>query len=112
MDHWPLKWSISYTQINQLLPSQDNHSKFDWSLIVATQDWHPPNHTSFASQHENVAPFTEIEFIHPEKKLDPKTNQPIVMNQIVWPDHCVQGTKELSWNPCLLINLKINKTRR
>lgn len=86
-------------KINQLLPSQDNHSKFDWSLIVATQDWHPPNHTSFASQHENVAPFTEIEFIHPEKKLDPKTNQPIVMNQIVWPDHCVQGIKGAQLEP-------------
>ena len=86
-------------KINQLLPSPDKQNSIDWSLIVATKDWHPPNHTSFASQHDNVSPFTEIEFIHPEKKLDPKTNQPIVMNQIVWPDHCVQGTKGAQLEP-------------
>lgn len=54
-----------------------------WSLVIATQDWHPSDHTSFASQH-GVQPFTELEFKHPE------TGQ--VKKQIVWPDHCVQGS--------------------
>lgn len=54
---------------NQLIP------KFD--LVVATQDWHPANHGSFASQHS-----AEIGDVMDLNGLD----------QIMWPDHCVQGT--------------------
>ena len=46
----------------------------NYDLIVASQDWHPEGHISFASRY-SVKPFTE----HNE--------------QIVWPDHCVIGTK-------------------
>lgn len=56
--------------INQL---QDH---FD--LIIATQDWHPQNHTSFASNHTGKKPF--------EKALIGE------MEETLWPDHCVQGT--------------------
>ena len=51
--------------------------KFD--LVVATQDWHPANHKSFASQHENQKPFDEIS-LHD-------------LPQTLWPDHCIQSTK-------------------
>lgn len=45
---------------------------------AATQDWHPPGHISFASSHPGRAPFDTIDLYgHP---------------QILWPDHCVQGT--------------------
>lgn len=50
--------------------------KFD--VVVATQDWHPPDHVSFASQHEGRAPFDVIELYG--------------RAQILWPDHCVQET--------------------
>ncbi len=56
--------------INQSLPQFD--------LIVATQDWHPPNHRSFASNYEDKQPFEKI-MIHG-------------VMQTLWPDHCVQGT--------------------
>jgi nicotinamidase/pyrazinamidase len=47
-------------------------------LYVATQDWHPPGHVSFASSHPGRAPLETIEVHgHP---------------QTLWPDHCVQGT--------------------
>jgi nicotinamidase/pyrazinamidase len=46
--------------------------------VVATQDWHPANHGSFASQHEGLAVGDQFE-------LDG-------LPQIAWPDHCVQGT--------------------
>ncbi|WP_019215351.1 bifunctional nicotinamidase/pyrazinamidase [Legionella tunisiensis] len=49
-----------------------------FDLIVATQDWHPPNHKSFASNHPGKKPFQTI-----------KLNG---IEQILWPDHCVQGT--------------------
>jgi nicotinamidase/pyrazinamidase len=51
--------------------------KFD--LILATQDWHPEDHASFASNHDGEEPFNTIEW----KGHD----------QILWPDHCVQGSK-------------------
>lgn len=49
-----------------------------FELIVATQDWHPPGHVSFASSHPGRNPFDKIELYGHE--------------QILWPDHCVQGT--------------------
>ncbi|MGC9343753.1 MAG: bifunctional nicotinamidase/pyrazinamidase, partial [Bacteroidales bacterium] len=57
--------------INSLL------EKFD--LVVATQDWHPANHLSFASNHENREPFEIIRLKE--------------MEQVLWPDHCVQGSE-------------------
>jgi nicotinamidase/pyrazinamidase len=46
--------------------------------IVVTQDWHPPGHASFASSHEGAGPF-ETKTLH-------------YGEQVLWPDHCVQGT--------------------
>ena len=54
------------------------HSK--GSRIILTQDWHPPNHFSFASQHTGKQPFDPIEGV-------------FGIGPILWPDHCVQGTK-------------------
>lgn len=51
-------------------------ARFD--LVVATQDWHPANHGSFASNHPGHEP-GEIIDLHG-------------LQQILWPDHCVQGT--------------------
>ncbi len=55
---------------NQLMP------KFD--LVVATQDWHPADHQSFASQHSGLA-------IGDSFRLGG-------LAQTAWPDHCVQGS--------------------
>jgi nicotinamidase/pyrazinamidase len=46
--------------------------------VVLTQDWHPPDHRSFASQHPGRQPFETVELAYG--------------TQILWPDHCVQGT--------------------
>ena len=53
-----------------------------YHTVVATQDWHPADHASFASQHHGRKPFDAIE-LH---------GQP----QTLWPDHCVQGTEGAS----------------
>lgn len=50
--------------------------KFDF--IVATQDWHPADHASFASNHEGKVPGNFIQLGNVE--------------QVLWPNHCVQGT--------------------
>lgn len=49
-----------------------------FGLIVASQDWHPNRHISFASSHTGHAPFDRIRLYGEE--------------QVLWPDHCVQGT--------------------
>jgi nicotinamidase/pyrazinamidase len=49
-----------------------------FQLRVATQDWHPPDHISFASRHQGKAPYARVELYGEE--------------QILWPDHCIQGT--------------------
>jgi nicotinamidase/pyrazinamidase len=51
-------------------------SYFD--LVVATQDWHPKNHKSFASSHFGKKPFDRIVLNG--------------VNQTLWPDHCIQGS--------------------
>lgn len=57
--------------INKVIP------KFD--LVVATQDWHPASHKSFASNHPGKNTFDKID-LHGT-------------DQVLWPDHCVQGSK-------------------
>jgi len=59
-------------EINRLMHSGD------YERIVASQDWHPPDHVSFASQHpgHHVGEIIEIDGIE----------------QILWPDHCVEHT--------------------
>ena len=46
--------------------------------VVMTQDWHTPGHVSFASAHEGKKPFEVIDLAYGK--------------QVLWPDHCVQGT--------------------
>jgi len=46
--------------------------------VVMTQDWHPAGHASFASSHAGKKPFETIDLAYGR--------------QVLWPDHCVQGT--------------------
>jgi nicotinamidase/pyrazinamidase len=55
--------------------------------VVLTQDWHPEGHTSFASQHQGAAPFTQIEMPYGPQTL--------------WPDHCIIGSKGAKFHPKL-----------
>ena len=68
-------------------------SEFDH--VILTQDWHPANHSSFASQHEDTTPFSTIQM-----EYGPQT---------LWPDHCMQGTRgaefhtDLAWTKAELV---------
>ena len=55
-----------------------NQLQEQFGLVVATQDWHPQNHKSFASQHTGRQVFDTIQLQG--------------LEQVLWPDHCVQGT--------------------
>lgn len=55
--------------------------------VVITQDWHTPAHSSFASSHSGKEPMETIEMDYG--------------SQILWPDHCIQGTKGAEFHPDL-----------
>lgn len=63
--------------------------RYPWLAVIITQDWHPPDHCLFASQH-GVKPFTELEFAHPLGEKNCYTGEVKTQKQYVWPDHCVQ----------------------
>lgn len=63
---------------NEIVPVINEEIKKTYDLVVATQDWHPQLHKSFASNHNEKNPFEVID-LHGIK-------------QVLWPDHCVQGS--------------------
>ncbi len=72
-----------------------------FSEVVLTQDWHPADHLSFASQHPGRAAFDSVAMPYGLQTL--------------WPDHCVMGTEDAAFHPALDIphaGLVIRKGRR
>ena len=67
--------------INRIAPAFEN--------VVITQDWHTPGHTSFASSHAGKKPF--------------ETTKLAYGTQVLWPDHCVQGTEDAALHKDLKI---------
>ena len=61
-----------------------------FDLVVATQDWHPSTHKSFASNNPGKKTYEEIELNG--------------LPQILWPDHCVQGTNGAMFTPLVNMN--------
>ena len=59
--------------------------KFD--LVIATQDWHPEGHASFATSHPGSEKFEVI-------KLDG-------LDQVMWPEHCIRNTQGADFHPDL-----------
>ncbi|WP_417619940.1 bifunctional nicotinamidase/pyrazinamidase [Oceanihabitans sediminis] len=64
-----------------------NRIQDTFDLVIASQDWHPQDHVSFASNHKGKSVFDEIE-LHGKP-------------QTLWPDHCVQGTQGAEFHPDL-----------
>lgn len=59
----------------------------EFGHVLQTQDWHPDGHHSFASSHTGRAPYDVIEVDYGE--------------QVLWPDHCVQGGEGAEFHPDL-----------
>ena len=66
--------------VNAMLP--------DFPVRVFTQDWHPAGHSSFASSHPGKGPYELVDMPYGP--------------QVLWPDHCVQGTEGAAFHPDLL----------
>jgi len=70
--------SLAVPRGDEIIPLVNRiQEKFD--LVVATQDWHPKNHLSFASNHPGKQIFEVIMLSG--------------LEQVLWPDHCIQGEK-------------------
>jgi nicotinamidase/pyrazinamidase len=59
-------------------------------ICVVTQDWHPLAHSSFASSHPGKSPYDLVEMSYGA--------------QVLWPDHCVQGSQGAAFHPGLQID--------
>lgn len=62
----------------------------DFDTVILTQDWHPAGHSSFASSHPGKAPFDTVEMGYG--------------TQVLWPDHCVQGSDGAAFHPRLRVD--------
>jgi nicotinamidase/pyrazinamidase len=70
--------ALAVPQGDEILPAVAALAR-RFETIVLTQDWHPADHSSFASNHEGAAPFSTIEMDYGP--------------QVLWPDHCNQGDR-------------------
>ncbi len=59
----------------------------EFDAVILTQDWHPAGHSSFASVHADKAPYDMLEMPYGP--------------QVLWPDHCIQGTDGAAFHPLL-----------
>ncbi|AMM52258.1 isochorismatase [Rufibacter sp. DG15C] len=69
--------SLAVPEGDAILPIV-NHLQHKFELVVATQDWHPANHKSFAGQHAGKKVFETISLNG--------------LEQVLWPHHCIQTT--------------------
>ena len=73
---------------NEIIP-YINKEMVKYDCVVLTQDWHPKGHSSFATSHEGKNPLELIKMPYGD--------------QVLWPDHCVQGSKGAEFHPDLNI---------
>ncbi len=85
--------ALAVKEGNKIIPLVNNlQKKFD--LVVATQDWHPANHESFASNYPNGV-IGDLVDLHG-------------LPQMLWPDHCIQNT----WGAELAETLDISSVQK
>ena len=59
----------------------------EFSTVILTQDWHPAGHSSFASSHAGKAPYDMVDMPYGP--------------QVLWPDHCIQGSDGAAFHKAL-----------
>ncbi len=77
---------LAVANADQIIPNINRLADF-FDHIVLTQDWHPENHISFAKNHPGKQPFESIQLDYGP--------------QVLWPEHCVQGTVDADFHPDL-----------
>jgi nicotinamidase/pyrazinamidase len=80
--------NLAVKEGDQIVPLINRLAKA-FEHVVLTQDWHTPGHISFASSHPGKKPFETVSLPYG--------------TQVLWPDHCVQGTTDANLHPALSI---------
>ncbi|KAA2315588.1 bifunctional nicotinamidase/pyrazinamidase [Pseudooceanicola sediminis] len=73
-----------------LIVPQVNALMTEFDAVILTQDWHPAGHSSFASSHDGAAEMSVIDMPYGP--------------QVLWPDHCIQGSDGASFHPDLAVD--------
>lgn len=76
--------SLAVPQGDQIIPVVNRLSE-RFGHMILTQDWHPADHSSFASSHDGKKPYETIQMPYGE--------------QVLWPDHCVQNSDGAAFHP-------------
>lgn len=82
--------SLAVPDGNQVIAVVNSlRERWNWDLVVLTQDWHPKDHISFASNNPGTSVFETVTI-------------PGLGEQVMWPDHCVQGSSGAEFHPSLM----------
>jgi nicotinamidase/pyrazinamidase len=81
--------ALAVTEGDAIIP-RVNALMDTFATVVLTQDWHPRDHSSFASNHPGKAPFDSVPMSYG--------------TQTLWPDHCVQGSDGALFHPALRVD--------
>ena len=76
--------ALAVAEGHEVVPVANRVAK-EFEIVIATQDWHPEDHGSFASQHQGKNPGETIELNG--------------IPQVLWPDHCVQESRGAEFHP-------------
>ncbi|THH34811.1 bifunctional nicotinamidase/pyrazinamidase [Aliishimia ponticola] len=78
--------ALAVSEGDQIVPGI-NALMAEFPAVILTQDWHPAGHSSFASSHDGAAPMSMIDMPYGP--------------QVLWPDHCIQGSTGAQFHPDL-----------
>jgi len=85
-DFSPPNGTLAVPDGRAIIPTVNELLSLPFALKVATKDWHPPDHISFADNHPNAQPYTSyIKITNPSNPLETYESR-------LWPRHCVQGS--------------------
>ncbi len=81
--------ALAVDEGDQIIPIINNLSQ-SFDHVILTQDWHPAGHRSFASAHTDKQPYDVVAFPYGD--------------QVLWPDHCLQGSTGADFHPALEVD--------
>ncbi|KAI0853536.1 pyrazinamidase/nicotinamidase [Daldinia vernicosa] len=95
-DFCPPNGSLAVTNGRDIAPLVNKLLAFPFVITIATKDWHPHDHVSFAANHQGKAPFEDfITIVNPYNEAETYESR-------LWPVHCVQGSPGAELIPELL----------
>ncbi|KAI2467067.1 pyrazinamidase/nicotinamidase [Annulohypoxylon bovei var. microspora] len=85
-DFCPPNGSLAVADGRDIAPLINKLLELPFVAKIATKDWHPPDHVSFAANHQGKSPFKDfVTIANPHNELETRESR-------LWPVHCVQGS--------------------